>query len=421
VKLTRTIKTTAALMLFAPGLALATTGYFGHGYGIKAKGMGGVGIALPQDAIAAATNPAGMVFVGNRVDVGIDWFRPTREAEVTGSPIPGFDGTYDGNETHNFFVPEFGYNRMVNPGMSIGVSVFANGGLNSHYDSNPFASLGGSGEAVVDLSQLFVSPTLAMKLTPDHAVGISLNLAYQRFRAKGLQPFAAFSASPNEVTNTGYDNSFGWGVRVGWTGNITPGITLGATYQTKTRMSEFDHYRGLFAEHGDLDIPENYGVGIAIKATPALTVAADVQRINYSEIKSVGNTVDCLLVTFTCQLGSSNGAGFGWRDATVYKLGLQYAVSPDLTLRAGYATLRQPIPKSQTLFNIMAPAVVEGHLTLGATWAMSPTTELSVAYMHAFTKTVKGSGSIPPAALGGGEANLRMYQDSLGAAFAWKF
>ncbi len=220
-KLTRTIKTTAALMLFAPGLALATTGYFGHGYGIKAKGMGGVGIALPQDAIAAATNPAGMVFVGNRVDVGIDWFRPTREAEVTGSPIPGFDGTYDGNETHNFFVPEFGYNRMVNPGMSIGVSVFANGGLNSHYDSNPFASLGGSGEAVVDLSQLFVSPTLAMMLTP------TTRWAY---RSSGVpeipgQRTAAvcrFLASPNEVTNTGYDNSFGWGVRVGWTGNITP-------------------------------------------------------------------------------------------------------------------------------------------------------------------------------------------------------
>lgn len=418
-KLKRMIETMAALTLAAPGLALATTGYFAHGYGIKAKGMGGVGIALPQDAVAAGTNPAGMAFIGNRVDLGIDWFRPTRETEITGSQIPGFNGKYDGNETHDFFVPEFGYNRMVSPDMAIGVSVFANGGMNTHYNTNPYGALGGRGDAGVDLSQLFISPTLAIKLTPDHAVGISLNLAYQRFKAFGLQPFAGFSANPREVTNKGYDNSIGWGARVGWTGNITPGITLGATYQTKTRMSKFDRYKGLFAEKGDLDIPENYGVGIAIKATPALTVAADVQQINYSEIKSVGNKADCLLVTSTCQLGSSNGAGFGWRDVTVYKLGLQYAVSPALTLRAGYATLRQPIPKSQTLFNILAPAVVEGHATLGATWAMSPTTELSIAYMHAFTKKVKGSGSIP-AAMGGGEANLRMYEDSLGIAFAWK-
>jgi long-chain fatty acid transport protein len=34
---------------------MATNGYFSHGYGIKSKGMGGVGIALPQDAMAAAT------------------------------------------------------------------------------------------------------------------------------------------------------------------------------------------------------------------------------------------------------------------------------------------------------------------------------------------------------------------------------
>ena len=44
--------------------AYATNGYFSHGYGIKAEGMGGVGIALPQDTLAAATNPAGMGLIG---------------------------------------------------------------------------------------------------------------------------------------------------------------------------------------------------------------------------------------------------------------------------------------------------------------------------------------------------------------------
>lgn len=47
-------------LALAPFAAQATTGYFAHGYGIKAKAMGGVGIALPQDALAAATNPAGI-------------------------------------------------------------------------------------------------------------------------------------------------------------------------------------------------------------------------------------------------------------------------------------------------------------------------------------------------------------------------
>jgi long-chain fatty acid transport protein len=39
--------------------------------------------------------------------------------------------------------------------------------------------------------------------------------------------------------------------------------------------------------------------------------------------------------------------------------------------------------------------------------------------MHAFEEKVRGSGSIP-AMFGGGEADLKMYQDSLGIAYGWK-
>ncbi|MGA9526835.1 MAG: hypothetical protein WBS24_01835 [Terriglobales bacterium] len=46
----------------------ATDGYFATGYGIKQLGQGGAGVAFPQDSLAAATNPVGMVFVGNRFD-----------------------------------------------------------------------------------------------------------------------------------------------------------------------------------------------------------------------------------------------------------------------------------------------------------------------------------------------------------------
>ncbi|WP_409970399.1 OmpP1/FadL family transporter [Piscinibacter sp.] len=413
-KLLLAAATAAAL---APGAALATTGYFSHGYGVKAKAMGGVGIALPQDALAAATNPAGIAWVGNRIDFGVDWFSPDRGASIVGNGF-GLNGTYDGNDTKSFLIPEFGYHRALSPSLTFGVAVFGNGGMNTDYRTNPFAAMGSTGPAGVDLSQLFVAPTLAWK-TGSHAFGVSLNLAYQRFKAEGLQGFEimGLSSSPGNVTNRGYDDSTGLGARVGWTGQVSPMVTLGATYQTKTQMSEFDKYRGLFAEQGDFDIPENYGVGISLKASGALTIAADVMRINYGDIAAVGNTVDCLFVG-ACQLGASNGAGFGWQNTTVYKIGFAYQMRPGTTLRGGYVTLDQPIPASQTFFNILAPGVVEDHLTLGLTLEMSKTSELTFMYMHAFEKKVNGSGSIP---LGGGEANLRMSQDSLGVAYGWKY
>jgi long-chain fatty acid transport protein len=411
----RKLTAIAAAVALAPCAALATTGYFQHGYGIKAKSMGGVGIALPQDALAAASNPAGMAWIGNRIDLGVDWFAPDRGSRVVGNPL--FSGTYDGSDTKGFLIPEFGYNRMFAPSLALGVSVYGNGGMNTDYKSSPFAALGGSSPAGVDLMQLFIAPTLAWK-TGAHAFGASLNLAYQRFAAKGLEPFAGFSSDPANLTNRGHDDSTGWGVRVGWSGQLLPNVTLGATYQTETRMSKFDHYRGLFANQGEFDIPENYGVGIAVKAMPRLTIAADVQRINYGDIPAVGNPVDCLFAG--CQLGGPDGAGFGWRNTTVYKLGLAYEWSPTLTLRGGFVTLDQPIPASQTLINIVAPGIVEDHLTLGATWQLSKQSELSFAYMHAFEKKVNGSGSIPPA-FGGGEANLSMDQNALGVAWGWRY
>ena len=74
-----------AILLIASAEANATDGYFAHGYGVKSQGMGGVGIALPQDALAAAANPAGMGLIGNRVDFGVTWFRPQRESQTVGN------------------------------------------------------------------------------------------------------------------------------------------------------------------------------------------------------------------------------------------------------------------------------------------------------------------------------------------------
>lgn len=406
--------------LLASTNAFATDGYFAHGYGIKSQGMGGVGIALPQDALAAATNPAGMGLIGDRVDFGVTWFRPQRESEIVGNAFPGVDGKYEANDTENFVIPEFGYNRVITPEVTLGVSVYGNGGMNTDYEKA--IPLFGNTAPRMDLAQLFIAPTATWKITPSNTIGVSVNLAYQRFEMKGLQNFTASSSHPNNVSNKGYDSSYGAGVHIGWIGQLNDTVTLGATYQSKTYMSKFDKYKGLFAQGGDFDIPESYGVGIAVKATPSLTVAADVQRIEYSKVDSVGNSINNLFAGNL--LGSNKGPGFAWKDVTAVKVGASYAWDKNLTIRAGYNHSSQPIRKSETLFNMLAPGVVQDHVTLGATYVLPNKSELSFSYMHAFEEKVRGSGSIPPgfppAGFGGGNANLKMYEDSLGIAYGWK-
>lgn len=128
-------------------------------------------------------------------------------------------------------------------------------------------------------------------------------------------------------------------------------------------MTKFDKYKGLFTQEGDFDMPENYSAGVAAKLSPKTTVALDYQRINYSDVKSVGNPSSLLLACFAGNaancLGGSDGAGFGWQDVNVWKLGVAYQYDNRLTLRGGYSRSSNPIRTDDVTINILAPGVVQ--------------------------------------------------------------
>ncbi len=436
---TKLFRNTAIALAVAGPLtaAMATNGYFSHGYGMKSKGRAGASTAMATDTFGGASNPATMVWVGDRIDAGIDLFRPDRKASRVGSAGgTGFlDGSADGNESTNFLIPEFGYNKLINPNLSLGVTVYGNGGMNTDYKGGqldagvcaggaptgvPANLLCGSGNLGVNLSQLIIAPTAAFKVNPQHSIGVSPLIAYQRFKAYGLQPFAAISSDPANVSNNGYDDAWGFGVRFGYYAQLSPSVAIGAAYSTKIDMSEFDKYRGLFAEQGDFDIPENYSLGIAFKASPKFTIAADYQQINYSGVASVGNPSNVPGVGAAALGASSSSIGFGWDDVSVIKLGVEYQWDNKLLLRAGYNRSDNPIQARDVTFNILAPGVVTDHVTLGFTYTLEGGSELTMMYMHAFENSVSGPANNPNFPVGGTET-IKMSQDSLGVAWGAKF
>ena len=416
-------KTRAAIALAAallPLAANATNGYFSHGYGAQGEGQAGVSIAWAQDSLAAASNPAGTADVGNRVDVGADWFSPRRSAEIVGNAF-GADATYNGDGKKNFFLPALGYTHQLSDSLAAGVALYGNGGLNTTYHDNPYGRFGATGTAGVNLEQLFVTPSIAWKPAAGQSVGAGLNVAYQRFSAEGIGLFSGFSASPGNVSDQGPDSSVGVGLRLGWSGALAPGLTAGASWASRIH-GQFKDYRGLFAGGGRFDVPENYGVGVAWRPDADWTVGADVQRILYSRVAAVGDPIAPLLQGVP--LGAAGGPGFGWRDVTVFKLGASTRVSPALVLRAGISHARQPVPSGETFFNILAPGVVQDHLTAGATWTQSGGNEWSGFAAYGRGHSVDGNGSIPPgnppAGFGGGNADVRLKETIVGISDAWK-
>jgi long-chain fatty acid transport protein len=398
--------------------SFATDGYFLTGYGAKQQGRGGTGVALPGDSLAGATNPAGLIFVGDRFDFGLTLFRPIRSSAITGNQLPpGYpdvNGSYDASRVKNFAMPELGWSHQLRPNLAAGVALYGNGGLNTSY-TKPIFLLGNT-RGGVDLEQLFISPALAYKVGAHNSFGVAANIAYQRFSAEGLQNFANANESrdPSHVTNSGHSNSFGGGVRVGWIGELSQWLNVGATYQTRTYTSRFSRYSGLFAEGGKFDIPANFAAGAAVKLGSKATVQFDAERILYGQVKSVANSD-----ANQAPLGAANGPGFGWHDITVIKTGLDYNLNPALTLRAGYNHAGLPFDNTQTFFNLLAPAVTQDHLHAGATWTLKSGKEINFAYIHAFNNTVNGVNSIPPSA-GSGNANLSMYQNSIQVSLSSK-
>jgi long-chain fatty acid transport protein len=266
------------------------------------------------------------------------------------------------------------------------------------------------------LKQIFIAPTVAVEFAEGQSLGVSPLVVIQGFRATGIQPFTAASVDPANFTNRGTDWSFGAGVRVGYRGELSEGVAIGAFYQSRVWAGKFDKYAGLFAEQGGFDVPSAYGAGISLTPSEDVTLAFDVKHIEYSEIQSVGNPLAPLFSNIP--FGATGGPGFGWDDVTVFKIGASYDASDALTVRAGYGRSENPVPASETFINILAPGVVKDHFTLGATYTMESGMEVTVFGMRAPTNTVYGSGSIP-LPYGGGEADVSLAETSFGLSLGW--
>ncbi len=383
--------------------ASATDGYFSLAYGTQNKGMAGAGIAWYKNSLING-NPASLVKLGNQYQFGVNMFNPNREYTVTGNPsgMPGTFGLAPGtveSDSKVFFMPTFGANWLLNEKSSFSVALYGNGGMNTDYaPKNGVGTFGmPNADTGVDLGQMFLNLSYAYQVSEKHSFGVTAIAAYQYFEAKGIGSFGMMSSDPTKLTDNGHDSAFGMGFKLGYLGQLSDKLSLGASYQTMVYMSEFDDYAGLFAEQGDFNIPSTWTVGLAYQANENWVFAADFKRINYTDIASVSNRMylpqlaDGSPNPQFSPLGTDNGAGFGWEDINVYKVGVEYAGIDTWTLRAGYSHCDQPIQKSEVLFNILAPGVMCDHITLGCSKELNEKgNALHFAFVYAPECSVKG-------------------------------
>ncbi|MCR9290240.1 MAG: outer membrane protein transport protein [Bacteroidetes bacterium] len=390
-------------LCFLPFNSMATDGYFSLGYGSWNKGAAGVGVGYYHYSLIGG-NPAGNVWLGTKYNIGVSVFSPNRQYTVSGNPsgMPGTFGLVPGtieSDSKVFIIPSAGANWVFGEKNAFAVALYGNGGMNTDYPTQTFHDQS-STTTGVNMGQFFAGFTYSRQLTEKHSLGLTGIASYQYFEANGLSNFGGFSSDATKLTNNGSDNAMGFGFKVGYMGEIVDHLFLGATYQSKIYMSEFDEYAGLFAEGGDFDVPATWTAGLAFEATDALTLMFDVKQIFYSGINSVGNPMDLQKNSPTdplgnpnpnfSPLGSDNGWGFGWEDMTIFKFGAEYTVEDAWILRGGYSYGNNPVQESEVLFNILAPGVIQNHVALGFSKLIGNGKSIDFSFNYAFSNTVKG-------------------------------
>lgn len=393
------------------------------------------------------------------------------------APIGGGDGTGTVNsKNRNFFIPSLGYSRPLDTQSAFGAALFGNAGMNTDYRSSdtmlnlgtyggnngcanpphgagnpcgaqaPGTSRLGGGNTGINLSQIGLALAYARRVTDNVSLGGSLLLGYQTIQVRGVGAFQGFTqtftqsvianggrsaSSPTNLTDNGDDSTWGLGIQLGALWDINPQWSMGLSWRSKTYMGKFKKYGDLLAQGGYLDVPSTGTIGVAFKPNNRLTLALDVQQIWYSDVPAIGNTNQLasrcdLNAAFgptasgsvydpSYCLGGSNGAGFGWRDMTILKLGVQYAITDAMTLRFGYSHGNQIIRKQEIAFNTLTPAVITDHWTLGLTYRLRKQYELTFWEMFAPDKRVRGVGAFT----GNQAPSITMSQFEIGLSFAW--
>ncbi|CAA6603159.1 Outer membrane protein transport protein [Rhodospirillaceae bacterium LM-1] len=406
--------------------AMATNGYFSSGVDTESKGMAGSGVVTGEGPVASALNPALGVKMGNVAGGCMSVFMPHRDTTVTGGRGTAYlqNGVFD-SDKEIFFVPCAGANYKVQDDLSVGMLLYANGGMNTKYPTNIFSpGFGTVADAPlgVDLAQAFMSANFAYKVTPGITLGVAPIFAMQRFKAYGLSPFGGSSTDRSKLTDNGYDYAYGGGAKVGALWDANSWLSFAVAGQSPIYMTRFDKYAGLFADHGDMDIPPSDSEGVNFKVTPKLDVMLEHQGIYYKFVDSVSNSGNNPTGgTFNWRLGDEAGAGFGYRNMHVFCIGAQWKAMDDLTLRTGYSYNTDFTKNDELLFNILAPATIKHHVSLGASYDITPNWGVSFAYTHAFSQSFTGDFIGVPTNGGSQVIKLRMDQDeaSIGLKYRW--
>ncbi|MDH5388343.1 MAG: outer membrane protein transport protein [Gammaproteobacteria bacterium] len=369
-------------ILVIASMCLSTSAFAG-GYrvalqGQKALGMGHTGVAMTDSSEAVFFNPAAMTFLENDMDVsgGITLIDSVIKYQNQTANVAAETDNPMGTPV-SFYI-----SQRENEKLSYGLGIYTPYGnavewqkdwAGSHLVNN------------IELHAIYIQPTISYKLSDDFSVGFgptivsgsvdfNRNLSTSLIDANGDRSNVTLKAS--NVTAIGYN--------VGFLVKPSNDLSVGISYRSKVVLNARDEsadFANIPASlqaayfdttfNADLVLPAELTVGVSYNLNSDLVLALDINRTYWSAYENLD-------VQFNNAAGTSLNPR-NYNDANIVRLGAQYAMGEDLTLRAGMYFDNSPIGDGYyTPETARADSV--GY-TAGASYKVSKQMELDFSFL----------------------------------------
>jgi len=341
---------------------------FGAGFkiaeqGAKAMGMANAFAAQADDASALAFNPAGIAFQkGAQVQVGTTTIL-VPETEFNGTTkLSGATVVSEKGNSDIFIAPTvYATTSLEGIPLSFGLGINSFNPLAKRWDaSSEFR------DSIVQISikPINFQPTVAYRFDDlKLAVAGGVDIAYaqvsmQKMAYTQLPP--ALGGTYAELGTLGADASgVGYGYNLGILWKPVPAFSFGVAYRSEVKL-DLDGDANYLATTATgqnaalglakrikasgsttITLPDSLTLGVAWKPSEKLTLEADAERTGWS-------SYDKLELRFGPELAAFNNKpdAKNWKDVWAYRVGAQFAVNPNMDLRAGYAFDNTPAPDS---------------------------------------------------------------------------
>ncbi len=367
-------------------LTLSTSMVFAGGYRVSLQGnkqlaMGHTGVAVVNSAETLFFNPAGISFLEDRFNasVGASYLSATTKFQNV---------TYNWqNETENIGTPFYAYvSYRITDWLSAGLAVYSPYGSTVEWDKDWQGShLVNS----ISLQAIYFQPTIALKVNEYFSVGggpilVNGSVDFNRNISRSITDEQGNRSNVNIEAN----GVTAWGWTAGFMFNPHEKIRLGMNYRSEITMeardgeATFSNIPGFMQATGytnttfdaDLPLPAELTVGISYQITDKWLVAFDYNRAKWG-------AYEALDVHFNNAAGTSHNPR-NYKDASTYRIGLQYAATDKFTFRAGWYFDESPVQDGY--FAPETPRNDSDGYTAGLTYQITPKLGLDIAllYLH---------------------------------------